>query len=297
MMQVHRWIFLCAVCLAVLGCASVTTRSLERESGSTLRYKQSGARSPVVVFEAGLGDMLQTWSKVLPLVGKFASTFAYNRAGYIGSQPGAQPRDAAHVVAELRELLKSRNLSPPYVLVGHSLGGLYMQYYARNFPEEVIGLVLVDATHWDHWERMRSNTPTLAALLQGMANFMPGAGRQEFEAMPLAQRQVKESPPLEAMPLVVLSAGQRIPALQPLRAALEAPFAKFLDQMQNELAAQLPTARHVIAERSDHYIQRSQPELIATAVRDVIDEWRARPSTLSLVPESSDSALARGQRP
>src|SRR5262249_60318800 len=79
----------------------------------------------------------------------WARTVSYNRAGSDGRDPALGPRDAATIVGELRSELRRRNLLPPYVLVGHSLGGLYMQYFARNFPGEVAGLVLIDSTHWD----------------------------------------------------------------------------------------------------------------------------------------------------
>lgn len=85
------------------------------------------------VFEAGFGDTLEICQTIQPRVAaKCARTFSYNRAGYLDSDPAGDARDAAHIVGELRGELKQRNVNPPYVLVGHSLGGLYMQYFARN---------------------------------------------------------------------------------------------------------------------------------------------------------------------
>src|SRR5690349_853480 len=108
-----------------------------------------GART--VILEAGLGDTLDVWKDIQPRIADHcARTLAYTRAGYIGSDPAEDgPRDSATIVEELRGELAKRNLAPPYILVGHSLGGLYMQYFARNFPREVVGLVLVDSTHWN----------------------------------------------------------------------------------------------------------------------------------------------------
>lgn len=270
--------FVQLACLLVVTSAASGAHALpgERSGGDLhLRHRIMGpaaldANQPTVVFESGLGDTLAPWNEVQRQVAGFARTLTYSRAGYAGSGRASGERDATAIVSELRALLAAQNLPPPYVLVGHSLGGLYMQYYARQFPDEVAGLVLVDSSHWKQTETMRRETPALARLVQALSRAMPGAARQEFAAIEATEREVRESPPLRAMPLVVLSAGTRIPPAQPLRAALEGPFAKHLDAMQRELAAQLPDARQVIARRSDHYVQRKEPGLVVEAIRDIV---------------------------
>src|SRR5580704_8362447 len=124
--------------------------------------RMEGTGSRTVILEAGLGDTMDVWNKVQPQIAAGCTrTLAYNRAGYQGSDPAIGPRDSATIVAELRAELKRRNIYPPYVLVGHSLGGLYMQYFARNYPQEVAGLLLVDSTHWEQSLEMgnQANTP------------------------------------------------------------------------------------------------------------------------------------------
>ncbi len=240
--------------IVLFGCWTCAS-PLAGEQPQTHRYRQAGSGGPVVVFEYGVGDSLDTWKQVQGEVSRFTETFSYNRAGHEGSPPALGVRDAVSVVQELRVLLSERELSPPYVLVGHSLGGLYMQYYARNFPEEVAGLVLVDSSHWEQTATMRREAPALASLMKSMTRIMPGAARAEFAAIEATEQEVHDSPPLRPLPVTVLSAGQRLPPAQPLRAALEGPFAKHLDAMQLDLAAQLPKTRHVIARRSDHQLR------------------------------------------
>ena len=103
------------------------------------------ASNVVVVFESGLRGTLDRWDKVLDAVSPSASVFAYNRPGYANSDATEAPRDGATIVRQLRQVLKHKGLAPPYVLVGHSLGGLYMQLFAKLYPDEVAGIVLVDA--------------------------------------------------------------------------------------------------------------------------------------------------------
>ena len=103
--------------------------------GRTYSYR-SGGSGPEVMFEAGLGSDKDVWVQVLPEVARFSGVFAYDRAGYSGSDPGPQPRDGARMVDELRQVLQSTGRRPPYVLVGHSLGGTLMELYARTRPSE-----------------------------------------------------------------------------------------------------------------------------------------------------------------
>lgn len=100
---------------------------------------------PTVVLDAGLGHVAAVWGLVQPGVAAFARVCAYDRAGYGWSDPGPAPRSSQRIVRELRALLAAAGVVPPYVLVGHSFGGLNMSLYAERHPEEVAGLVLVDA--------------------------------------------------------------------------------------------------------------------------------------------------------
>jgi pimeloyl-ACP methyl ester carboxylesterase len=102
--------------------------------------------APTVILDAGLGGYSQDWIWVHPKVAEFARVCAYDRAGYAWSDPGADPRDSRQIVAELHTLLNNAGVSPPYVLVGQSFGGLNARFYAKQYPDQVAGVVLVDAT-------------------------------------------------------------------------------------------------------------------------------------------------------
>lgn len=115
-------------------------------------HVMQAGEGPTVVFENGPGGMGIDWSLVAADTSQFASTVSYDRAGLGWSDPGERPRDINRLVAELRETLGAIEASPPYVLVGHSYGGLIARAYAYTHPEEVAGLVLVDAAHEDQLE-------------------------------------------------------------------------------------------------------------------------------------------------
>jgi pimeloyl-ACP methyl ester carboxylesterase len=112
-----------------------------------------GQGSPTVVLDAGWGYTSVEWSAwVQPEVAKHTRVCAYDRAGMGWSEPGPGAPDATQTTAELHALLREADEEGPYVLVGHSLAGLYCRIYAERYSEEVAGMVLVDSTHPDQFE-------------------------------------------------------------------------------------------------------------------------------------------------
>lgn len=109
---------------------------------------------PTVILEGGLGAPSFVWSLVQPKVADFARVCSYDRAGYAWSEPGPQPRTTRQMVDELHSLLQRRGEAPPYLLVGHSLGGQIVRVYATSYPQQVSGIILVDARHEDFFTRM-----------------------------------------------------------------------------------------------------------------------------------------------
>jgi pimeloyl-ACP methyl ester carboxylesterase len=243
------------LCSFATGVFAVPAESLHH------RIKLEGKGHPTVILESGLGDTLEVWSKVQPLIAAGCTrTLAYNRAGYLGSDPSNAARDSTTIVAELRAELQRQNIKPPYILVGHSLGGLYMQYFARNYPQEVSGLVLVDSTHWEQSLDMGNQPNTPYNTRTAVTLFMPWIMRREISDSGAAGRQVHESPVAGAVPTIVLSSTRGPIGETPAARATAA-------RLQDEIAADFPAARHVRVDDSGHYIQRDHPEVVIEAAR------------------------------
>jgi pimeloyl-ACP methyl ester carboxylesterase len=119
--------------------------------GHRLHLLCAGAGAPAVVFDAALGASSISWSLVQPEVARVTRACAYDRAGFGWSDAGPKPRTAGRIAAELRELLVRAAVPPPYVLVGHSFGGLVVRVFASRHPRDVAGLVLVDPAHPEEW--------------------------------------------------------------------------------------------------------------------------------------------------
>jgi len=122
--------------------------------GYSLHILCEGEGSPTVVVDAGNGDFSLGWTLVQPKVAQFARICTYDRAGYGWSDPSPSPRTARQIANELHTLLVNAEIEGPYVLVGHSLGGYNVRMYTDLYPEEVVGVVLVDAGHEEQLNRL-----------------------------------------------------------------------------------------------------------------------------------------------
>lgn len=260
----HWASLLLAVCLS--GCASLPGATTDVVDGRTVEYLQAGQGTPVVVFENGLGARLDWWAKVWPDTVAETRALAYHRAGYGRSDASPQPRDGAQVVQELRALLRARQLPPPYVLVGHSLGGLYMQLYARQYPAEVAALVLVDSTHP---EQMRgAGNPDLWPTWLKVA-FRLGTSdvvKQELAALDATGQRVASLPVDPSVPVFVLSALQTPGASSAL--------AEDVRQKRADFAHLYPGSTQVWVD-SGHAIPLEKPEAVVTAIRAALQAARA----------------------
>jgi pimeloyl-ACP methyl ester carboxylesterase len=115
--------------------------------GYSLHINCAGRGSPTVILDGGTGEMSANWGLVQREVSHTTRVCAYDRAGMGWSERGPEPRDARRITGELRALLDGAGIDGPYVLVGHSFGGLYMQTYAARHPDEVAGMSLIESSH------------------------------------------------------------------------------------------------------------------------------------------------------
>ena len=272
-----------------------------------------------VIFEAGLGNWSIHWSAVRRLLGKDFLTCAYDRAGYGWSEPGFPPRSGPRMVAELHGLLSAKGLKPPYILVGHSLGGLLVRIYSRQYPGEVAGMVLVDPAH----ENM------LEALGEGYRRFMEGslenfkglhylsrwglprllyqeviptfglptdlagvnaaymthrsyyaAWVEEASAFHETAATARDSGSLGDIPLVVVSAGRSFRDM-----GIETPaMNQAWGMLHRDLARLSGDGQLVEAAGVGHLVMTDDPAVVRQAVETVVNRHRARVARLSQPP-------------
>lgn len=249
----------------------------------------TGART--VILEAGLGDTLAVWKDIQPQIAAHCTrTVSYTRAGYLGSDPATGPRDSATIVKELRDELRRRNIPPPYVLVGHSLGGLYMQYFARNFPAEVTGLLLIDSTHWDQNMVINTHANQQYAGQTEVTLFMPLIMRQELTDSQKAGEEVHASPQADDVRTIVLSSTVAPKHSTPESLARAA-------QLQGEIASDFKGSRHVFVTGTSHYIQRDKPEVVVNAARELAGCGELHAKARVVTPEETPEPRTSDPRP
>jgi pimeloyl-ACP methyl ester carboxylesterase len=258
--------------------------------GYKLHLYCTGSGGPTVILEHGHQATYLDWNLVQPKLSEFARVCSLDRGGYGWSDPSPRPPLPSQMAEELRRLLEAAGEKPPYILVGHSFGGLDAIMFAHKFPSHVAGVVLVDSSHPD---ALRQSSWQSRVWLRFMQFTMPfglprargwcGGGPQETlrikralncqsenlrtilredEAFPATVQEIRQVAHLGSLPLVVIA---RDPATGP-DAVSEASHT----QQQRALTMLSRDSKFVIAQGSGHDIPLARPEVIVESVRNLI---------------------------
>jgi pimeloyl-ACP methyl ester carboxylesterase len=254
-----------------------TPRSIPQAEGQLVQVGERrlwiacrGEGAPTVVMDAGVNSGSQIWSRVWPATSADTRVCVYDRAGLGRSDPIPRPRTSQEVVDDLHGLLANANVAGPYVLVAHSFGGLNARLYASQFPTEVAGMVLVDAVHEARFAATaKVLTPPQQAQFERDRQANP-EGLDYYESSRLVH---SIGPQLPNIPLIVIARGR---ADSWPRGYPAADLERVWRELQADLAARAPQGTLLIAERSDHNIPGSQPEIVIDATRRVVSAVRAR---------------------
>lgn len=146
-----------------------------------LNFRCQGKGSPTVLLEAGFGGNSMAWEEVMPRVATVTRVCAYDRAGYGFSDPGPTPRDGEAIARDLDAGLKAARIDGPFVLVGHSAGGLYARLFAARRRRDVVGLVFVDSS-------VEHQTQRVQTLYGQNAGSLEGVERKPLECLRLTSR-------------------------------------------------------------------------------------------------------------
>jgi pimeloyl-ACP methyl ester carboxylesterase len=295
--------------------------------GYKLHVHCMGTGSPTVVMDAGWGNWSIFWSKVQPEIAENTRVCTFDRAGYGWSEPGPQPRTSRQIVDELYALLKNANIAPPYILVGHSFGGYDVRVYADRYPDEVVGMALVEAAHAEQWQRLppgvRDFAQSSADALPIAANLarvgllrvmfdqlpqfpkLPPASQQAYQAVMVRPEiyqamaaefavidetaaQVAKTGSLGNLPLVVISAPKGSNAFRELTD--DFPFEAY-DQvwmdLQAELAGLSTNSAQLTGGEAGHYIHLDEPELVIKGIQLLIQTYETKQIRASMGPQKS----------
>jgi pimeloyl-ACP methyl ester carboxylesterase len=278
--------------------------------GRKMHIDCTGEGSPTVILESGLGDSYVSWRQVQPEIAKFARVCSYDRAGLGYSDASSEPRTSKVIAQQLHELLRTAQVNPPYVLVGHSMGGYDVRLYASLYQNEIVGMVLVDSSHPDQenrfppdlkkmegrWHRearlFKAIMPFGVPRLFGMCDDDPhiratdcnfNTAREavaESNAFPESAAQTASTGPFGYMPLAVLSHDPDKPSSE-MPPELARSVNTEWEKMQEEMAHLSTRGTQTIARNSAHYIQNDRPDVVINAVHSIVDQARSNSATNS----------------
>ncbi|MGE3404272.1 MAG: alpha/beta fold hydrolase [Vicinamibacterales bacterium] len=277
------WIAVMLLCglVTVAHAQDLPTRSVDVD-GRPMRVWTAGLESrragqPVIVLEPGAGAGLESWTPVFDRLATVAPVIAYDRRGTGGSAPGVEQPNAIQVARWLHRMLGVMQVAPPYVLVGHSWGGVYITAFSDQFPSEVAGLVYIDTTDFT------STREEKAALL-------PPAEREEALRPPVMPPLPADAPPglraeLESIAASMISDYADTRRLKrvagvPIAVIVATPpgrmqgtgglMARLQIQKQSEWTFASPQGLFVAASHVGHYVHRADPALVVRVVSHVV---------------------------
>ena len=275
--------------------------------GHRLMLDCTGAGSPTVILESGWGDVSIEWRTVQPGIAKFSRVCSYDRSGYGGSDPGPMPRTSLQIATELRALLRKAGEMPPYVLVGSSFGGYNVRVFNGLYPDEVVGIVLADATQEDQYDLLpKAWNAISAAMLKhnerlerysffvvhlGIGRLMlraQGGGddgaylilqskyliarTSELREIQVSAEQARAADHISDKPLIVLTAAENTDTTLSgglSKQDFEAFQRIWVDDLQMRLARLSTRGRRVMVSGSAHDIPSDRPDAIVDAVREI----------------------------
>jgi len=243
--------------------------------GHRLYLTCAGSGSPAIVLEAEFGGSSGDWRDTQRDLARTTRTCAYDRAGLGSSVARPGVHDASDEIRDLQQLLFAARIPPPYVLAGHSYGGLLTRLYAHARPRDVAGLVLVDALGRDATERELAIWPRSVEPEARAEAAEPVTNDVDVRASEALDARVRS---LGDLPLVVIEAGRHEQLFGPDKTPLWRAEARLWSRMQTELARLSSDHVHVLARRSDHFVQRidGQPQVVAGALRAVVRAAREK---------------------
>jgi pimeloyl-ACP methyl ester carboxylesterase len=234
--------------------------------GHSLQLLIGGQGSPAVIFEGGFGTGIASWSTVQKDVAAFAQTVSYDRAGLGQSDPGPKPRSAKQIATELHAALEKSGVKPPYVMVGHSFGGIYIRVFADMYPKEVVGMVLIDPSQESFNDWLIKNQPDrLKAAQSEIAKAGQGV-QAEFAAVDTSYSQARVAKVPGGIPVTLLTATED--------ETMPAEARKLWIEKHKEWLATVPGSKHIVVEKATHFIQAQQPALVIDAIKQVSKQPR-----------------------
>jgi len=292
-MQKHITVILLIIFLGLTACSRGNSSEVDdivNIGTHSLYIRCTGKGNPTVVIDTGVGDTSERWQSIQAQVAQVTRVCTYDRAGYGSSEPGPLPRHSQRAADELKQLLENAGVGEPYVLVGHSLGGLNVQVFANRYPDLVAGLLLLDPAPlpfitgqafpelYRMFEQQAAESQQMAeaarqstdAEAQAQADYLEAAASEHAALVTESASQVAAIESFGDIPLVVIGSGKPTPAF----GAAAEEFQQFWIEQSRALAAKSTNGTFVLAPESSHYLHEDAPDVVLDAIRQMVERVR-----------------------
>jgi pimeloyl-ACP methyl ester carboxylesterase len=232
--------------------------------GHRMHYQLAGKGSPTVVFEAGHSSTLEDWSTIFSAIAKMTTVVSHDRLGMGGSEESNKARTFRQIALELHTMLEQAHIPPPYVLVGHSMGGAIVRAFASDYPGETVGLVLIDPIN--EYLLRGLTAPEKEKMLESMDSAFKNTPPTVYREFRMMKDEVNAGSPelrsfvLPDIPTALLVAGADRPP----------DWTNGLIDLYKAKFEQLSDSRLIVLNQSPHYVQRYEPSTVIEAIRRII---------------------------
>ena len=242
-------------------CSPLKNVKVEERYGKRIAYIKDGAGTPAIILESGFDAGMETWGGLIDSLSRHSMVYAYNRPGYGKSNKKDAPGSVKEIAQQLHANLIARNIAPPYVLVGYSGGALMINMFARLYPQEVAGVLMLEPTHPDLYDYLRENENVLYDVLFDYIG--KGQRRYEFDIIKNVSEEFKNAPPFPNVPLTILMAGRHSTLTSE---ALKEKTLEFHEDLKN----MSPQGKRFMVDSNERWIHRNNPKLVEEYVYELL---------------------------
>jgi len=276
--------------------------------GYSLHIHCIGEGEPTLIIDTGAADWSVSWMAIQPDLAQLTRTCIYDRAGLGWSEASPEPRTSQQLVNELHTLLNNANIEPPYILLGHSLGGYNVRIYQEQYPDEVAGIILADSAHPGQWDVLPPEVENLVSQQVGLLNNMSmltnfgvvrlilpehaylsedwqdaysshmarsrhllASAGELAGGIGLSAEQAAETGDSGDLPLVVVTAGRSFDAFRAMTDDIPFDEAEATwQELQRDLATLSSNSVHLVSPDAHHTIQLTDPDIVIEAVETML---------------------------
>jgi pimeloyl-ACP methyl ester carboxylesterase len=280
-MSYMKFLALSIIIIGLIECSAQRESRFIDLDGKKQHVRVKGVGKPTVVFVTGLAEPLRNYDSIQNELSKITTTFSYDRAGLGQSEPILVERSIDHMAQELNRILEIEKLEEPYLLVGHSLGGLIIRYYNYLYPDKVSGLFFIDPSSEKYDDELRRGLSQQEVKKLDSLDFVlfpwtrdervPLAIRSEYQNYKTKNKELIKHVRFPINKPITIISSARYSDIEKEEGVTQREIDIWVD-LHRSWIKEAPQIRHIITEKGGHYIHNNDPELVISELKLLLDK-------------------------